>query len=149
MALEEARRGFSAGEVPIGAILVRDGRELARAHNLRETRRDPLAHAETLALSRAARRVGDWRLDGGTIFVTLEPCPMCAGALLQSRIARIVYGAANPRVGAAGSRLNLVDYPGLDHQIPVVSGILEDECQGILEEFFRSLRGRDRGSALL
>lgn len=140
VALRAARRALALGEVPVGAVVVRGDQRLACGWNLRETLRDPLAHAETLALRRAARRVGDWRLDGADLYVTVEPCPMCAGALLQARIRRLVYGTANPRAGCAGSRLNLVDYPGMDHQIQVRSGVLEARCRALLQRFFQDRR---------
>lgn len=140
-ALQEAEKALALGEVPIGAVVVRSGQVLGRGHNLRETRRDPLAHAEILALGRAARRVGDWRLEGADLYVTVEPCPMCAGALLQARIRRVVYGTVNPRVGAAGTRLNLADYPGLDHQAMVVGGVLDEGARQLLRRFFQDRRG--------
>ncbi len=139
-ALLAARRALALGEVPVGAVVVRDGRRLARGCNLRERRQDPLAHAETLALRRAARRVGNWRLDGADLYVTVEPCPMCAGALLQARIRRLVFGTTNPRVGCAGTRLNLVDYPGMDHHVQVRGGVLEGECQELVQRFFLDRR---------
>ena len=144
-ALHQASRALALGEVPVGAVVVRGGRRLARAHNLRETRRDPLGHAETLALRRAARKAGDWRLDGADLYVTVEPCPMCAGALLQARIRRLVFGTVNPRVGAAGTLLNLADYPGMDHQVQVQGGVLEAECRALMERFFLDRRVGEHG----
>lgn len=139
-ALEQARLALARGEVPIGAVVVRDGVRLGRAHNLREARHDPLGHAETLALRRAARRSGDWRLEGADLYVTVEPCPMCAGALLQARIRRVVFGTPNLRVGSAGTRLNLVDYPGMDHHVQIRGGVRAEEAQALLEEFFQGCR---------
>ncbi len=144
-ALRAARRALALGEIPVGAVVVRDGQKLAWGWNLRESRRDPLAHAETLALRRAARRVGDWRLEGADLYVTVEPCPMCAGALLQARIRRLVYGTPNARAGCAGSRLNLVDFPGMDHQVQVRGGVLESRCRALVQRFFRDRRGLQDG----
>lgn len=140
-ALEQAHLALARGEVPIGAVVVRDGKRLGRAHNLRESRQDPLGHAETLALRRAARRVNDWRLTGADLYVTVEPCPMCAGALLQARIRRVVFGVPNLRVGSAGTRLNLVDYPGMDHHVQVQSGVRAEESYELLQRFFQGCRG--------
>ncbi len=144
-ALRAARRALALGEIPVGAVVVRGGEKLAWGWNLRETRRDPLAHAEMLALRRAARKVGDWRLEGADLYVTVEPCPMCAGALLQARIRRLIYGTPNPRAGSAGSRVNLVDYPGMDHQILVRSGVLETRCRDLVQRFFRDRRSLQDG----
>ncbi len=139
-AVRAAGRALALGEVPVGAVIVRNGERLARAWNLRETRRDPLGHAETLALRKAARRIGDWRLEGADIYVTVEPCPMCAGAILQARIRRLVFGTVNPKVGCAGSLLNLVDYPGMDHHVQVRGGVLRAECQDLVQQFFLGRR---------
>ena len=140
-ALRAARRARALGEIPVGAVVVREGQKLSWGWNLRESRKDPLAHAEVLALRRAARKVGDWRLEGADLYVTVEPCPMCAGALLQARIRRLVYGTPNPRAGCAGSRLNLVDFPGMDHQVQVRGGVLEGLCRALVQRFFRDRRG--------
>lgn len=139
-ALKAASKALELGEIPVGAVVVRGGERLARAWNQRESRRDPLGHAETLALRRAARRIGDWRLEGADLYVTVEPCPMCAGALLQARIRRLVYGTINPRVGCAGTLLNLVDYPGMDHHVQVRGGVLQEECQALVRRFFLERR---------
>ncbi len=139
-ALAEARRARSFGEVPIGAVVVHQGRVVARAHNWRETWRDPTAHAELIALQEASRRLGGWRLAECQLYVTLEPCPMCAGAAMLARVARIVFGAADPKGGALISRMNVLA-PGLwNHQPIITGGILGEECGMILKEFFRSLR---------
>jgi tRNA(adenine34) deaminase len=139
-ALAEARRAASFGEVPIGAVVVHQGRVVARAHNWRETWRDPTAHAELIALQEASRRLGGWRLAECHLYVTLEPCPMCAGAAMLARVARIVFGAADPKGGALISRMNVLT-PGLwNHQPIITGGILGEECGMILKEFFRSLR---------
>jgi tRNA(adenine34) deaminase len=142
LALEEARRAADYGEVPIGAVIVRDGQVLARAHNWRETWRDPTAHAEVLAIREAARRLGGWRLEGCDLYVTLEPCPMCAGAIVQARIRRLVYGAADPKAGAVASRTELLVPGRWNHHPQITAGILATECGNILKDFFRSLRSR-------
>jgi tRNA(adenine34) deaminase len=140
-ALKQARVAARRGEVPVGAIvLAADGRVLARAHNRRETGADPTAHAELIALRRAARRVGAWRLTGATLVVTLEPCPMCAGAAVNARIARIVYGAVDPKAGAVESLFRIADDPRLNHRISVRGGVLSDRCAEILSSFFRERR---------
>jgi len=139
-ALAEARRAADLGEVPIGAVVVRGGEIVGRGHNRREVDGDPLAHAELLALREAARQVGGWRLAGCTMVVTLEPCPMCAGALVASRIDRLVYGAADPKAGYCGSLGNLVQDARLNHRMEVSSGILAEESAALLRGFFASLR---------
>jgi tRNA(adenine34) deaminase len=139
-ALAEARRAADLGEVPIGAVVVRDREIVGRGHNRREVDRDPLAHAELLALREAARRVSGWRLAGCTMVVTLEPCPMCAGALVASRIDRLVYGAADPKAGYCGSLGNLVQDARLNHRLEVSSGVLAEESAALLRGFFASLR---------
>jgi tRNA(adenine34) deaminase len=139
-ALAEARHAADLGEVPIGAVVVRDGEVVGRGHNRREVDGDPLAHAELLALREAARRVGGWRLAGCTMVVTLEPCPMCAGALVASRIDRLVYGAADPKAGFCGSLGNLVQDPRLNHRLEVSSGVLAEASAALLRGFFASLR---------
>jgi len=144
VALDAARRAAAAGEVPVGAALVSAGGELlATAHNRRELDRDPLAHAEVLAIREAARRLGDWRLAGTTIYVTLEPCAMCAGALVLSRVARLVYGAADPKAGFCGSLGDLVRDPRLNHRLEVRAGLAADECGELLRGFFAKLRERE------
>ncbi|HSG38972.1 MAG TPA: tRNA adenosine(34) deaminase TadA [Thermoanaerobaculia bacterium] len=141
-ALAEARRAAEIGEVPIGAVVVRDGVILGRGHNRREIDGDPLAHAEILAIREAASRMGGWRLSGATMYVTLEPCPMCAGALVNSRVQRLVYGAADPKAGYCGSLGNLVQDPRLNHRLEVTAGVLEGESAALLRGFFASLRRR-------
>ena len=140
MALEEARLAAEEGEVPVGAVLVKDDEVLARAHNLREASGNPLDHAELLALKESASRLGGWRLDGSTLYVTLEPCPMCAGALVQARVARLVFGARDLNLGAAGSRYNLVSDETTGHRLEVMDGILEQDCRDLLRRFFESRR---------
>jgi tRNA(adenine34) deaminase len=140
-ALTEARQAAEIGEVPIGAVVVQDGREIiGRGHNRREIDRDPLAHAELLAIREAARRMGGWRLTGCTLYCTLEPCPMCAGALVNSRIERLVYGAADPKAGWCGTLGNLVQDPRLNHRLEVTAGVLAEESAALLRGFFASLR---------
>jgi len=140
LALALAREAAASGEVPVGALVVRDGRVLSQAYNLRESLDDPTAHAERLALTLAGRALGSWRLDRCTIYATLEPCPMCAGAIAQSRIERLVYGAADPRAGACRSLYRLADDPRLGHRVRMTSGILEAECGALLTEFFQQRR---------
>lgn len=139
-ALIEADKARLAGEVPIGALVVRDGEILARAHNLRESQHDATAHAEVLAIRAAGQVLGGWRLSGCVLYVTVEPCPMCAGALVQSRIDHLVYGAADPKAWADRSLREIVQNPGLNHRMEVTSGVLAEECGQILKEFFRSRR---------
>jgi tRNA(adenine34) deaminase len=140
IALEEARLAGAGGDVPVGAILIADGRVIARAHNEREQRADPTAHAEILALRRAAAILGTWRLDGATIYVTLEPCPMCAGALVAARLHRLVFAAADPKAGACGSLYNLCVDPRLNHELLVSPGVLAEQAGKLLAEFFDERR---------
>ena len=139
-ALRLARRAGEAGEVPVGAVIVKDGRILVRAHNQVETLRDATAHAEMIAITQAAEALDNWRLSGADLYVTLEPCPMCAGAMVLSRVARIVYGADDPIAGACGSTFNIVAEKKLNHRIPIVKGVLADRCGELLRDFFRSRR---------
>jgi tRNA(adenine34) deaminase len=141
-ALAEARRAAALGEVPIGAVVVREGEALGRGYNRREIDGDPLAHAEILAIRQAAGAMGGWRLTGCTMYVTLEPCPMCAGALVASRIERLVYGATDPKAGYCGSLGNIVQDPRLNHRLEVTAGVLESESAELLRGFFASLRRR-------
>lgn len=142
LALEEARRAESIGEVPIGAVIVCDGEVVGCGANRREIDRDPLAHAEILAIREAAKRVGGWRLTGCTLYVTLEPCAMCAGALVASRVDRLVFGASDPKAGYCGSLGNLVEDVRLNHRLEVRAGVLAEECGELLRRFFVGLRGR-------
>jgi tRNA(adenine34) deaminase len=141
VALDEARRSGEAGEIPVGAVVVMDGTVVAQAGNRRERDRDPTAHAEVLALRAAAAAIGSWRLDGATLFVTLEPCPMCAGALVGARVARVVFGAANTDNGACGTLYNLCVDPRLNHEVAVVHGVEADAAAVLLDEFFARRRG--------
>jgi tRNA(adenine34) deaminase len=139
-ALKEAEKAVEYGEVPVGAIIVCEGRIIARAFNRRETSGDPTAHAEILALREAAKLRSHWRLSDMTLYCTLEPCPMCAGAMVQARIKRLVYGAKDPKAGAAGSLMNLVQDERLNHRLEVTAGILAEECGSFLKKFFRERR---------
>jgi tRNA(adenine34) deaminase len=142
MALDEARLAPDKGEVPIGAVLVYEGEILARAHNFKETLNDPTAHAELLVLKEAARKLGRWRLTGSHLYVTMEPCSMCAGAIVQARISRLVFGVRDPKAGACGSVFNIPQEPRLNHRVEIFHGALEQEIQGLLQGFFSRLRSR-------
>src|SRR6266849_3567366 len=139
-ALRQAARAFEAEEVPVGAVVVREGRIIGRAYNQVELLRDATAHAEMLALTQAEAAVGDWRLVDCDLYVTKEPCVMCAGALIHVRIRRLVFGCADTRSGAAGSVMNLLQMPALNHRCEITSGVLQDECAAILQDFFRQKR---------
>jgi len=139
-ALFQARKAECLAEVPIGAIIVKDGTIFGRGFNQRESKKDPSAHAEMIAIRQAARRLGAWRLTGTTMYVTLEPCPMCMGAILLARIDRVVFGCFDPKGGAAGSLYNLSNDPRFNHQVELASGVMQTECSAILSSFFRSLR---------
>ena len=140
LALQEAERAATHLDVPVGAVLVQGDRVLAVAGNERELRRDPTAHAEMLVIREAAAVLGGWRIPDATIYVTLEPCAMCAGALVLARVDRLVYGAADPKTGAAGSVLDLVRHPAFNHRLQVTSGVLADECADMLQRFFATRR---------
>lgn len=143
-AIRQAKKAAACGDVPIGCVLVRDGQIAARAYNKRNKNNSVLAHAETLAIEKAAKKQGDFRLDGYIMYVTLEPCQMCAGAIIQSRIQRVVIGAMNPKAGCAGSVLNLLQVPRFNHQAEIVSGVYAEECSALLSDFFRDLRNSKR-----
>ncbi|MBN1142603.1 MAG: nucleoside deaminase [Deltaproteobacteria bacterium] len=143
-ALREAKKGVDREEVPVGAVIVHDGAVIARAHNLRETSQDPTSHAEMLAIRVAAERLGSWRLCDCTLYVTLEPCLMCMGAIILARIPRLVFGCRDPRAGAAGSLYDLAADDRLNHRVEVTEGVLEEVCSGMLSEFFFSLRRRKK-----
>ncbi len=138
-ALAEARLAAEIDEVPVGAVIVQDGVIIARAHNLRETEKNALCHAETMAIDTACKILGGWRLPRCTLYVTLEPCPMCAGAIVNSRIERVVFGAYDKRAGAFGSVLDLNEYP-LNHKPEILGGVMEEECRTMLQEFFKRKR---------
>lgn len=141
-AIAEAEKALSMGEVPVGAVVVKDGKIIASAHNLRENGGGATAHAEVIAINEACRMLGSWRLSGCELYVTLEPCPMCAGAIINSRIDRVFFGAKDPRMGAMGSVIDLNVYP-LGHKMAIDSGLCEDKCLGLLKEFFEKLRQRE------
>ncbi len=144
MALDEAEKARLLNEVPIGAVVVIDDQIVARGHNLRETEQNATAHAELLAINEACQELGSWRLEEATLYVTLEPCPMCAGAILQSRVKRVVFGAHDPKAGCAGTFMDLLQDSRFNHQCVVTSGVLEEECGGILTAFFKELRHRKK-----
>jgi tRNA(adenine34) deaminase len=146
LALEQACLAAKVGEVPVGAVVYRGDEVLAKAYNLRESRADPTAHAEILALRQAAEAVGTWRLDGCSIVVTLEPCPMCAGALINSRIERLVYGAHDPKMGCVDTMYELCTDTRFNHRLLVRDGVLADECAEVLQAFFQARRGNDKPS---
>ncbi len=139
-ALDQAKKAEALGEVPIGAVIVKDGEIISATHNLRETAQRAVAHAELLALDEACRKLHTWRLSDCTLYVTLEPCVMCAGAIVMSRIDRVVFGAYDPKGGCAGSLMNLLEEEQFNHRAEVVQGVLEEECGELLRDFFRKLR---------
>ena len=149
MALEQAARSAAIGEVPIGAVLVHEGRVLAQSHNHREAWQDPTAHAEMIVIREGAKALGRWRLIDSTLFVTLEPCAMCLGAMVLARIPRLVFGARDPKAGACGSVLDFACEPRLNHRVKVLGGMLEEESQRMLTEFFKELRVRQPNDRVL
>ncbi len=148
-ALTQAKKAAAIGEVPIGCVIVYQDKVIARGYNRRTTQHSALAHAEILAIRKACRVMGDWRLEGCTMYVTLEPCPMCAGAIVQARMDRVVMGTRNPKAGCAGSVLNLLQARGLNHSVELTEGVLEEECRSILQDFFKALRTRLRAEKQL
>lgn len=146
-AIAEARKAAAITEVPIGCVIVREGKIIARGYNKRTKAGNVLAHAEILAIHKACKKLGDWRLEDCCLYVTLEPCPMCAGAIVQARIPRVVIGCMNPKAGCAGSILNLLQEIRFNHQAEVVSGVCEETCSLMMKEFFRSLRKRTKAQA--
>lgn len=143
-ALKQAKKAYLIGEVPIGCVIVYQDKIIGRGYNRRNTRKTTLAHAELSAINKASKIMGDWRLEDCTMYVTLEPCQMCSGAIVQARIKRVVVGTMNPKAGCAGSILNLLQMPGFNHQVELASGIMEEECTKILQDFFRELRIRNK-----
>ena len=139
-ALKQAERASALGEMPVGAVIVRDGEIISRAYNRRETKKNALYHAEITAIDRACKKLGGWRLPRCEMYVTLEPCPMCAGAILNSRIEHIYYGASDEKSGCCGSKINLLDMNLCNYTVTVTGGILENECRDIIKKFFRNLR---------
>jgi len=140
-ALRQAARAYESGEVPVGAVIVREGRIIARAFNQVELLKDATAHAEMLAITQAESALGDWRLTDCTLYVTKEPCPMCAGAVVHARLQRVVFGAPDPRGGAAGGALNLLQFPTLNHRSEITGGVRDEECRRLLKSFFAEQRG--------
>ena len=143
-AKRQARKAYSLGEVPIGCVIVHEGKIIGRGYNRRNTDKNTLAHAEITAIRKASKVIGDWRLEECTLYVTLEPCQMCAGAIVQARIPRVVMACMNPKAGCAGSILNILDMPQFNHQVEVVSGVMGEECSRMLKEFFKELRLRNK-----
>ena len=143
-ALRQAKKAYRLGEVPIGCVLVRDGEIIARGYNRRNTDKNTLAHAEITAINRASKRTGDWRLEDCVMYVTLEPCQMCAGAIIQARIPEVYIGCMNPKAGCGGSVLNILEMPEFNHQAIVHRGLLEDACSAMLKLFFKELRVRNK-----
>lgn len=143
-AIRQAKRAYALGEVPIGCVIVYEDKIIARGYNRRNTDKNTLSHAEITAIRRASKKLGDWRLEGCTMYVTLEPCQMCAGALVQARIDKVVIGCMNPKAGCAGSVLNLLQMAEFNHQVEVERGVCREECSGILKQFFRELRERNK-----
>lgn len=144
LAIQEAKKAEAKNEVPIGAVIVLNGEVIASSHNLRESSQNAITHAEILAIQEACEKVGSWRLEEAILYVTLEPCPMCSGAIILSRIKKVVYGASDPKAGCAGTLMNLLNDPRFNHQSEVVSGILETECSTLLSDFFKSIRLRKK-----
>jgi len=140
MAIEEAKKAAAVGEVPVGCVIVSEGEVIGRAHNLRETDADPTAHAEIVALRQAAKALGHWRVTPATCYVTCEPCPMCAGALVNARVDRLVYGCVDPKAGASGTLYEITTDARLNHRLEVTGGVMSEECASLLSEFFRSRR---------
>ena len=143
-ALKQAKKAYTLGEVPIGCVIVHQGKIIGRGYNRRNTDKNTLAHAEITAINKASKYIGDWRLEECTMYVTLEPCQMCAGAIVQARIPQVVMGCMNPKAGCAGSILNILDMPQFNHQVEVTRGILEQECSDMLKLFFTGLRERNK-----
>lgn len=143
-ALKQAERAYRLGEVPIGCVIVYQDKIIGRGYNRRNTRKTTLAHAEITAIEKASKVMGDWRLEDCTMYITLEPCQMCSGAIVQARIKRVVVGTMNPKAGCAGSILNLLQMPEFNHQVELTTGIMEDACQGVLQKFFKELRVRNK-----
>ncbi|WP_083588885.1 tRNA adenosine(34) deaminase TadA [Clostridium sp. Marseille-P3244] len=143
-ALRQAKKAYALEETPIGCVIVHDGKVIGRGYNRRNTEKSPLAHAEIAAIRKASRKIGDWRLEECTMYVTLEPCQMCAGAIVQSRIPRVVIGCMNPKAGCAGSVLNILQVKEFNHQAEIESGVLGEECSELMKQFFRELRDKKK-----
>lgn len=145
-AIRQAKKAYDLKETPIGCVLVHEGKVIARGYNKRNKKKNTLAHAEMIVIDKASRVLGDWRLEECTMYVTLEPCPMCAGAIVQARIPKVVIGSTNPKAGCAGSVINLLDMAGFNHQVEVVQGVLEEECSQLMRDFFKELRLKRKNS---
>lgn len=143
-AVKQAKKAYDKLETPIGCVIVHEDKIIARGYNKRNMKKNTLAHAEILAINKASKVLGDWRLEDCTMYVTLEPCPMCAGAIVQARIPRVVIGSINPKAGCAGSVLNLLQQDGLNHQVEITKGVLAEECSGLMTSFFRELRKKKK-----
>ena len=143
-AVKQAKKAYDKLETPIGCVIVHEDKIIARGYNKRNMKKSTLAHAEILAINKASKVLGDWRLEDCTMYVTLEPCPMCAGAIVQARIPRVVIGSMNPKAGCAGSVLNLLQQDGLNHQVEITKGVLAEECSGLMTSFFRELRKKKK-----
>lgn len=148
-AMKQTRKAYKLGEVPIGCVIVHESKIIGRGYNRRNTDKNTLAHAEITAINRASKVIGDWRLEDCTLYVTLEPCQMCAGAIVQARIPKVVMASMNPKAGCAGSILNILDMPQFNHQVEVVAGVLDEECSRMLKEFFVELRVRNKQEKLV
>lgn len=143
-ALRQAKKAYALDEAPIGCVIVQDGKIIARGYNRRNTDKNTLSHAELIAIRKAAKKLGDWRLEGCTMYITLEPCQMCAGAMVQARLTEAVIGCMNPKAGCAGSVLNILQMEAFNHQVRVTRGVLQEECSKILQQFFRELREKKK-----
>lgn len=143
-AVKQAKKAYDKLETPIGCVIVHEDKIIARGYNKRNMKKNTLAHAEILAINKASKVLGDWRLEDCTMYVTLEPCPMCAGAIVQARIPRVVIGSMNPKAGCAGSVLNLLQQDGLNHQVEITKGVLAEECSGLMTSFFREVRKKKK-----
>lgn len=143
-AIRQAKKAYALGEVPIGCVIVHDEKIIGRSYNRRNTDKNTLAHAEITAINKASKKIGDWRLEDCTLYVTLEPCQMCAGAIVQARVTRVVMGSMNPKAGCGGSILNVLEMPEFNHQVDVTRGVLEEECSHMLTSFFKELRIRNK-----
>lgn len=143
-AIRQAQKAYALGEVPIGCVIVYEDKVIGRGYNRRNTDKNTLSHAEITAINKASKKTGDWRLEGCTLYVTLEPCQMCSGAIVQARISKVVIGSMNPKAGCAGSVLNILNMPEFNHQVETVTGILEEECSQMLKTFFQELRIRNK-----
>ncbi|MDD5969683.1 MAG: tRNA adenosine(34) deaminase TadA [Anaerostipes sp.] len=148
-AMKQAKRAYAIGDVPIGCVIVYEDKIIARGYNKRNKNKTTLAHAELLAMAKASKKLGDWRLEGCTMYVTLEPCPMCAGAIVQARISKVVIGSMNPKAGCAGSIINLLQMKQFNHQVEMETGILEEECSEMLSQFFKELRQKKKAEKLI